>query len=299
MNVELGQYKGFGFRRPNVNVADEEINNYINKIREKYKVKVEKEGSIEKHDYVTISYDGYHNGLHRSDISAKNYHSKLGEGYFLDDFEKHLLGLKKGDTVEFHMVLPNNKQYNFLRNETVNFKVEIISVMNKIIPELTDHMIKRFKIEGINNIDQLKEYAKDQINYEKIMFESTKVVNEIMNKIIEGSKVQLEDEEIESLKFEILEDFKKELEKKNANLEIYLSYTKKTEEELFEQCKIEAQTYLTEKAIIEKIAQVENIALSDEEKEKCENSKVNDAFNQLLYQKVIHFLLKENTTIQE
>ncbi|PAB55689.1 FKBP-type peptidyl-prolyl cis-trans isomerase [Anaeromicrobium sediminis] len=298
MNAQLGQYKGFGFKRPNINVKDEEINDYINKIREQYKIEVEKEGSIENGDHIIIDYDGYHEDEHISQLSRNNYHSRTGQGFFLDEFEKYLIGMRKGDIVKFELVLPNDYQIKYLRNETIYFEVKILSVMNRITPELTHDVVRSFKIEGINTIDELKEYAKDQMNYEKIMLESTKVINEIMNKVIDGSKVELKDEEVENLKYEIFEDFKRQLENKNANLEIYLSYTKKTEEELLKQCEIEAETYLTEKAIIEKIAQVESITLNDEEKEKCENSKEKDAFNQLLYQKVIHFLLKENTMLR-
>ncbi|CAH2213409.1 trigger factor family protein [Tepidibacter aestuarii] len=33
MKVQLGQYKGFGLKRPDINVKDEEINEYIDNIR--------------------------------------------------------------------------------------------------------------------------------------------------------------------------------------------------------------------------------------------------------------------------
>ncbi len=296
MKVQLGSYKGFGFKRPDVNIKNEEINDYINKIRESYKIEIEKEESIEKEDYILIDYTGYHEGIDIPQLSKKGYHSRIGQGYFLDEFEAHLMGKKKGDILKFDLKLPDDYGLNFLCNETVQFEVKILSVINKSIPELNDDIVKSFKIEGVNTINKLKEYAKDKVYYQKMMVESTKVINEIISKIIEGSTVELKDEEIESLKREILEDFKKQIEKKNANLEIYLSYTKKTEEEVLKQCELEAQTYLTEKAIIEKIAEVENITLNDEEKEQYKNIE-EDIFNELLYQKVIHFLLKENTTI--
>ncbi|HSQ87727.1 hypothetical protein [Romboutsia sp.] len=286
MNVQLGKYKGLGLSRPNIIVKDEEINDYINKIREQYKVEVEKEGYIENGDYIAIDYDGYYEGEHIPQISRNNYHSRIGQGFFLDKFENNLLGKRSGDKVKFDLVLPDDYELKYLRSETVQFGVKILSVKNQMIPELNDDVVGRFKIEGINTIGELREYVKEKIYYQKIMVESANIINEIMNHVIENSKVELKNEEIESLECEILEDFKKELKKRNVNLEIYLSYTKKTEEEVLKQCELEAKTYLTEKAIIEKIAQIENITLNDEEI---------DSHNQLLYQKVIHFLLRENT----
>ena len=63
-------------------------------------------------------------------------------------------------------------------------------------------------------------------------------------------------------------------------------HCKKTEEILIHECKVEAETYLIEKTIVEKIAEVEGITVADEEK---------DFYNQILYTKVIDFLLDSNT----
>ncbi|WBW97233.1 hypothetical protein [Oceanirhabdus sp. W0125-5] len=296
MNVKLGEYKGFDFKRPEVIVKDYEINDYCLKIRERYKIDVDKKGIVEKGDYIAIDYDGYYEGEHVSKLSAKNYHSKIGEGFLMKEFEDSIVGKSKNDIIEIDVIMPKDTSIRYLRGEEVHFKIRILSVMERIIPELTDDVVRSFKIEGINTIDELKAYAKDNIYYQKMMAESAKTINEIMRKIIETSEVQLTDEEVESLKNEILEDFKKQLEEKNTNLQIYLSYTKKTEEELIEQCKLEAETYLTEKAIIEKIAQEENISFSKEEKERYSNFD-EEELNQKLYQKVVLFLLKENTNL--
>lgn len=214
MTVKLGQYKKLGYKRPNVVVLDEEINEYLNHKREQYKVEVEKKG--------------------------------------------------------------------------------IIAKMEQVKPELSDDAVMGFKINGVNNINDLKEYAKNKIYYDKLIIESTSVINKIMNEIIGNSKAELKDEEIDNLKYIILEDFKKQLKSKNANIEMYLTMNNTTEEELLEHCKLEAETYLTEKAIIEEIAKIENITLKDED--EIAYLKDEEILNQLFYQKVVRFLLKENTT---
>lgn len=299
MEIKLGEYNKFGFERPNVTVSDDEINDYCDKIRQRYKIEVEKEGHIENGDYVVIEFVGYHNGESVPQLSSKQHHSKIGEGFLIKEFEDSILGKKKSDVVEVDIVLPEDSTIKHLIGEKVHFEIKIISVMELIIPELTDNMVRNFKIEGIDTISKLNEYAEDNIYYEKMMFESINVINKIISRIIESSTVLLEDEEVNSLKEEIFEDFKKQLEKRNSNLQIYLSYANKTEEELIKQCKLEAQTYLTEKAIIEKIAEIESITLNDEEIEKYKNTEEQDFLNQLLYKKVIYFLLKENTIIMK
>jgi len=106
--------------------------------------------------------------------------------------------------------------------------VKVLSVINRIISELTDQMVKRFKIEGINTIGELKEFVKDKVYYEKLMVESTRIINEVIHGIINDSEVKLDSEEIKELKYEIFEDFKTQLKEREANLETYLAYAKKT-----------------------------------------------------------------------
>lgn len=299
MEIKLGQYKKFDFKRPNVIISEDEINDYCNKIRQRYKIEVEKEGHIENGEYVVIEYAAYHNGENIPQLSSKLHHSKIGEGFLIKEFEDNILGKKKSDIVEVDVVFAEDSTIKHLRGEKVHFEIKILSVMKQIIPELTDDVVRNFKIEGINTVGKLKEYAEDNIYYEKMMVESTNTINKILRKVIDSSTVQLKDEEVNSLKDEIFEDFKIQLEKMNGNLQIYLAYSNKTEEELLKQCELEAQTYLTEKAIIEKIAEIEDITLNHEEIEKYKNTEDQDILNQLLYEKVIYFLIKENTIIMK
>lgn len=123
----------------------------------------------------------------------------------------------------------------------------------------------------------------DQMDSKYLISESAKVVNTMMERILSDSKIELNIQAVIDMKNRIFEDFKKELKQNNGNFEIYLQYTGKTEKQLMKECEDEARQHLSEKAVIEKIAELENILVESEEN------------HQQLYQKVILFLLQENT----
>jgi trigger factor len=292
MTVRLGKYKGLCIEKAGVYVSEEEIQKSIDDLLEKFKVEVEKTGFIENHDNIIIDYDCYFDGNLISEISRKKHHFKIGEGFFLAEIEKNLLGKKIGEEFEINLVMESDFTVRYLRGEEVTFKIKVDSVLSRIMPELTDETVENCKINEVNTVEELKISVRNQLLEKKKYNEGANLVNKIAKIVIDDSHVVLDEGEVLVLKEEIYDDFMESLKKNNANLSIYLSYTKKTEQEIEEKCFEEARVYLTEKLIMEKIAEEEGITLSDEEKDVVKDK---DDRKQLLYEKVIYFLLKENT----
>jgi len=123
----------------------------------------------------------------------------------------------------------------------------------------------------------------DQMDSKYLINESATIINTMMQRILSNSKIELNVEDVQKMKNRIFDDFRKELKQNNGNLEMYLQYTGKTENQLMKECEDEATQHLSEKAVIEKVAELENISIDSEDKQHK------------LYQKVILFLLQENT----
>ena len=129
----------------------------------------------------------------------------------------------------------------------------------------------------------------EQMDSKYLINESAKIINAMIQRILSDSKIDLNGDAIQSMKNKIFDEFKKELAENNANLSMYLQYSQKTEEQLMKECEDEAIQHLFEKAVLEKIAELENISVDSEERLDAEEK------HQQLYQKVILFLLEENT----
>jgi len=291
MKVSLGEYKGFEINRPEINVSDEDVHNAIEVLRGNYKKFEEKDGKVEAEDHLTINYEAYYDGEIISEISRNNHNFKIGEGLFHENFENVLYGKAKGDQFTVTVKMDRNFGLRYLRNEQVTFEVQLVSISRRIVPELTDEIVKTFKLEGITTVEELKSEMKYKLQTEKVKTESINILNDMMKRIIDNSRVELDSGDVEALKYEILEDFKEYLKKNNASLDLYIKETGKSEEEVLELCKEEARTYLTEKSVIEKIGHLENIVLTNEE-----SSGLDDEDRLRIYcEKVVSYLLSVNT----
>jgi trigger factor len=293
MTIELGKYKGLGYKRPEVEVLHKEIDRFIDALLEQYKVEKDKSGGIEKNDSILLNFKAYHEGEKLPELSRKGYNLKVGNKYFYEDFESRLYGKKAGDRISFDMILPEDGTQNPLANETIKVEVQIISVKENVLPELTDELITSFEITDVSNIGDLREFAKNKIYHNKLLRESSSIINRMMKDIIDNTKVNLQDDVITSVKESVFSNFMDQLKSQSVKLDMYLTVKNMTEEELHEQCREEAKTYLSEKAVIEKIGRIEGITLNRDEvsSDPAEGSDQ----DQLYYQEVVKFLLKENT----
>lgn len=290
MNVILGNYKGFNIRKPNIAVNEEEIESEIFKLKHKFMIFEEKKSPIQIGDYIEISYDCYHDGDFIKELSVKKHNFKLGIGLLHKAFEDAIIGRSKGDKFSVEVIFDTKFEIKYLRDEKANFDIFIHSVSQKVMPELNDKAVKNFKIEGIDTVEKLKKYLFDKIQSTKRKIASVQMINDIMKRIIDNSTVELCDDEIETLKNDIYKDFEHVLKVNNASVDIYMLETGVSKESLDSMCRQEAIVYLTEKNIIEKIAELENIRLNDDEIVELTDEEIKSS----TYEKVVAYLLNVN-----
>ena len=93
----------------------------------------------------------------------------------------------------------------------------------------------------------------------------TNVENAIFEKLIEDSEVEVNDEDIQRAMEQHIQHIRMDLAKQGMQLEQYLQMMGSTEEALRQQIEPSAKQQATFEAIIDEIANVENLTTTDEE----------------------------------
>ncbi len=293
MTIKLGKYKGFDYKRPEVEVLDEEIDLFINSLLEQNKVEKDKNGGIEKNNVVLLDFDISLDGENVPELSRQNYSLKVGNKLFYEEFEAQLYGKKAGENINFNMVLPEDNTHNPNADKSIMVDLKIKSVKESNLPELTNNFFSSLAINDVNNIEDLKDLAGKKIYYNKLLQESSSVINQIIKNILDNSKIDLDEEEIKPVRDDVFNKFNEQLKSQDIKLDVYLMVKDISEEEHNKQCREEAIAFLTEKAVIEEIARREGLSLTEKEvSSKIKETVKND---KLYYQEVVKFLLNVNT----
>lgn len=309
--VKLGKYKDLGLKENKVVVEEKEIEKIINDLLEMRAKEVISDKAIEKGDKVIASVNLFIDKVPIEDGQNPEVTILTGKNYFVDGFDKNIIGLKKGDKKEFNLVYPEKHYNKNLAGKLVDFKVEIKEVYQRQLPELNDDLAKIFQFK---NVSDLKENIKKTIEIQKKREEDQKTEINLLEKIVDDSKFSDVPENL--IKNEanlMIREMEHGLVSQGGNFADYLKSINKTQDQLMLEILPNATKRVKSALILKEIAKEEKITVSESEmnkeiealKKKYEknleaikniDSPHYKAYleNSLINQKTIDFLKKSN-----
>jgi len=183
--VKLGKYKDLGLKQEKLVVKEEEVNKIINDLLEMRAKETISDKSIEKGDKVIASVNLFIDNVPVEDGQNPEVTILTGKNYFVDGFDKNIVGLKKGDKKEFNLVYPEKHYNKNLAGKLVDFKVEIKEVYQRELPELNDDLAKIFQFK---NVAALKENIQKTVEIQKQREDDQKMEIKLLEKIVDDSK---------------------------------------------------------------------------------------------------------------
>lgn len=267
---ELPDYKKIKVSKNEIKVTDKDVQDELSALQDRYSEYKKVDRKIKKEDKAEINFEGTRGGAPLEGASGKNYPIIIGKGMFIPGFEENLVGLGIGEEKTFELTFPKDYHQKGLQGQKVSFKVNIISISEKVLPELNDEFAKKFGI--FKNIDELEKSVEKNISEVKEMEEKRRLEEEIMTKIADKVKFELPEALVHQEIHRMLEMAESNLGQSGITLEKYLEMTKKTQEVLEEEMEPDAKKRVKYGLILSKISEVEGIKASskDIEAEKAD-----------------------------
>ncbi len=162
-HVQLGQYNNIVVETRDPEATDDEINDALEQLQNKYAVRVEVKDrdTVQKGDILKIDYDGFIDGEAGNNMSADNQDLEIGSGTFIPGFEDALIGGKVGEKVTFDITFPDDYWNESMQSVKTTFEVTIHSISVMETPELNDAFIAE-KTES-ETVEEYKTYLKAEI----------------------------------------------------------------------------------------------------------------------------------------
>lgn len=276
-DVELGQYKGVEVKKVVASVTDEDVENELKKIADRNArlITVEDRG-VQTGDIVIIDYEGFKDGVALKGAKAEGYRLVIGSGSFIPGFEDQLIGALTGEEKEVNVSFPEDYHDKDLAGKPVVFKVKIKEIKFKELPELDDEFAK-----DVSEFDTLEAYKADL--REKLLKEAehrAEHENEdnVINKVVENATVDIPRVMIEKRIDALVRDFDVRLRYQGLDLGKYLDIMGMDVNTFREQFSELAKKDVKTQLVLEKISEVEQIQVSDEDVE-AEISRIAENYN--------------------
>ncbi len=286
---ELKQYKGLEIEKPSTEVTEEEVDARIEELRRSHAVikSADEDHAIEKDDLVIVDFQGFHNEKPMKQVRNTDYTIDVGQGRLGEEFESKLLGLKKGEKTIYEIDFPVDYPNPILAGKTVEFKVDIKDVKVRIKPELDDEFAKDINPD-YESLEDLRMEIHDELKQEKEKTLEGELDDRIMEKLIELHPFEVPERLVMYEVQEMVKQTEENLKRGGMTLEsagIKL-------EELIEQNKPIAEKRVRGDFLLKKVAEVEEIKLSDEDIEQG-YQRIADEYNMSLDEVKSYFKRRE------
>lgn len=305
----LGNYKGMALKRNKIEVLDEEVERVIEQIElQLSKLNPVEEGVVEKGDVVYLEREK-EDGTNLSPLWFTL------NGRMLPELEEKIIGMKVGEEKVFGFTFPDDFFEKDLAGESLILKWKVKKIWRYEKPDIETFLQK----VNANSMEEFRERVRENIIEERKRLEDDRIFQEIIEKILENTELDPPLSYVHYLAENILKEFLNEINKKGISLEDYLSQKGITKDEFINQVIEDARKRIKIEMILDKIAEVEDINISEEEiesvikeiaesegkeykdmrKELERNGVLNSLKRNMLREKVREFLLKENVVEEE
>lgn len=285
--VKLGQYKGIEIEKDKVEVSDEEVQNKINANLEKNArmVSVSDRG-LQDNDQAIIDFEGKIDGKLFQGGQAEEFPLVIGSKTFIEGFEEQLIGMKPGEEKEVEVTFPENYHVSELAGKPANFKVVLKDIKFKEVPVLDMEFVE--EVSDAETVEAYKEEIKNELLTKAQEQADTKAENEAVEKVIEGSEIDIPELMKLSTAEDMLNDFRNRLRQQGLEFNQYLQFTNQTQEKIVEQLKEQGIKRIKTRLVLEEIVKQENITPSqDEVNEKLDEMAKNYKMERAEIEKLI------------
>ena len=278
--VEISDYKGIEVEKEVKTVTDDDVDKQADALREKNaRVITVDDRAAEMGDDVVIDFEGFKDGVAFDGGKAEDFTLGLGSGQFIPGFEEQVAGHNIGEEFDINVSFPEDYQVEDLKGAPVVFKIKLKGITKKEIPELDDEMVK--DATEFETVDEYKADVRKKLEEHAQHHAEHDVEDALMDKVVEKMTAEIPQVMFDNRVNEMMMDLEQRLAPQGITMEMYCKFTGQDIETVKKAYKEQAEKQVKLRLALEKIAQLENIEVTDDEATE-EMQKIADQYKMKL-----------------
>ncbi len=267
--VTIKKYTGLNIKREKVQVTEEEIDHELAHLLEHFSEVVPKdEGAVEQGDIAIIDFEGFKDGVAFEGGKGLNHSLEIGSHSFIPGFEEQLIGMKKDEEREIEVTFPEDYYEENLKGAKATFKVKVHEIKARKVRELDKEFFDDLALEGVDSEESLRKEIKSTIETQKERSAENKYIDDLIDAVSKQAEVDIPEEMVANVTENMLAQMKDRLAMQGLNFDMYMKFSGRTLEEIKSEMEKEAFSRVLARLTLEKIQQLENITVTEEELEE-------------------------------
>ena len=266
--VKISKYKDLGVKKAETKITKKEVDAEIEKLLDKYADIVVKDGKIENGDTAIIDFEGFIGDTPFEGGKGENYPLVIGSGSFIPGFEEQLIGLKSGEETDVKVKFPEDYHAEDVKGKDAVFKVKVHEVKTKEKPKMDKEFFLDLGFDNVNTEEELRDLVKVELEAQKDYENDNKYVDDLLEAVNKNTTVDVPEELVNEEIDRMIKQYEQNLQMQGVTLEMFYQFTNSDEQALRDQMREEALKRVQYRFILEEIAILEKIEISDEDADK-------------------------------
>ena len=262
--VDLGDFHSIRLEREEVEVTDEQVDHVLEDLRFESAPWEPVERPVVFGDLVSMNVKGTIGGDQIIDDQGIDFIPQQDNNLPLPGFSIYLEGMTEGQSKEFTLTVPDDYPQQDYAGKECRFNVDVLSIKEKILVELDDEFAKGVR-EGFESLDALSDHVRQRLSDEGEASETRRLEQSSLEELKKLAKIEASELVYQRELDLMYEERERALRNQRIDMEQYLTYAGQTEEELREQMKPQAEERLNTMLLLRKLADVENIEISNDD----------------------------------
>jgi trigger factor len=258
--AELGSYEGLEVGRREPTADDEVLQQQLDLVRDQHSRLETSDQPAGEGDVVVMDYVGSIDGEPFEGGEGRDQPIELGSGGLIPGFEEGLTGASAGDERTVSVTFPEEyPQAPHLAGRDAEFAVTVKEVKAKRRPDDAELA----EANGFDSFDELREDVASRIREADERRAEAEYREAVLDAVVDASKVDVPEGLVEARAKELWDQMLHSLGHRGIGKDAYLRIAGKTEEELLDEARPDAERALRREAVLAAVIEQENVAPSD------------------------------------
>jgi trigger factor len=263
---ELPDYKGLPVKKETRSVTNEDVERALDALRQQQLSFKTVERAAQTGDIAVVNYTGTTEGKPITDIAPtakglteqKSFWVEMESKSFIPGFADQLLGAKAGDKRTVNVDFPADFVTKELQGKKGTYEVEVVEVKEKVLPAVDDVFAKSF---GAENVEKLREGVRRDLENELNYSQNRSVRNQIIGALMSRVNFELPESAVANETRNVVYNIVRENQKRGVPRELI----EQEKDKIYSAAAQNAKDHVKVSFLLQKIAEKENIKVSQEE----------------------------------
>ena len=243
----------------NATVSDEDVDEYVNGLRERFASLKTADRPAETGDYTSVDLSAAIDGEAVEDAQASGLSYEVGSGSMLDGLDDALVGMSAGESKTFKSELAGGEK----AGEEADVTVTVQSVKIKELPALDDEFAQL--ASEFDTLEELRADARTQLERQKKFEQTSQAREKAIEALVDAIDIPLPENFVEHELEHTREHLENQLQQYQTSKEDYLEQEGKTEEEFETDLRESAEKSVKVAFVLDELARAEELNVNQAE----------------------------------